>query len=274
MSPSALPLTLAIVLAETVAGGLWVLLFSQARGQSTPAFIKFCAAMMFVVAAIAFFVAAAVSVDNDVDGYPLHDSAMGAARWALAAVFAASALYAYATIREHQAPALALGGVASLLGLAALGLLARVVSGPTWGYPLVLANFVVGALVVGFAGLGMTLGHWYLTTPRLSEKPLRELTGLLVAAMVVQAALIGLALLLPHDSVDTSVDKSITSNMFFYMRIGFGLAFPGLLAWMAYDSAGVRAMQSSTGLLYIVIVLVVCGEVVGKGLLFTSAVPA
>jgi MFS family permease len=273
MSPSSLPLTLVIVLAELAAGGLWVLLFSQARGQATPAFIKFCAAMMFVVAAIAFFVAGAVSVGDDVDGYPLRESAMGPARWALAGVFAASALYAYATIREHRAAAFALGGAASAIGLVALGLLARVVSGPTWGYPLVLANFVIGSLVVGLAGLGMTLGHWYLVTPRLPEKPLRELTGLLVVAMAVQALFLAPALLLPHDTVHTSVDKTITSNMFFYLRIGFGLAFPALLAWMSYDSAGVRAMQSSTGLLYIVMVLVICGEVVAKGLLFTSGVP-
>ena len=57
------------------------------------------------------------------------------------------------------------------------------------------------------------------------------------------------------------------------MRVAFGLAFPMLLVWMAYDSAGVRAMQSATGLLYIAMALVLAGEVVGKGLMFTSGVP-
>jgi MFS family permease len=268
-----LPLTLVIVLAELAVGGIWVLLFAQVRGDSTPSFIKFCAVMMFVVAAIAFLVAAAVSVDGDVDGYPLHDSSMGPARLALAGLFGASALYAYATVREQRTAWLGLGGLASVIGLAALGLLARVVAEPTWSVGLVLASFVIGSLVVGFAGLGMTLGHWYLVTPRLPEKPLRELTGLLFVLIIVQALFVAPALLLPHDTVHTSVDKEITSNVFFYLRIGFGLAFPGLLAWMAYDSAGVRAMQSSTGLLYIAMVLVFCGEVVAKGLMFTSGVP-
>ena len=138
---------------------------------------------------------------------------------------------------------------------------------------MVFASFVIGSLVVGFAGLGMTLGHWYLVTPRLPEQPLRELTGLLFIVMLLQAAFLAPALLLPHDSVDTSIDKEITSNVFFYLRISLGLAFPALLAWMAYDSAGVKANQSATGLLYIAMVLVICGEVVAKGLMFTSAVP-
>jgi hypothetical protein len=273
MSPDSLPLTLVIVLAECTAGGLWVLLFAQARGDSAPSFVKFSAVMMFVVAAIAFFVAAAVSVGDDVDGYPLNDGSMSGARWSAAAAFGASALYAYATVREHRSAAFALGGVASAAGLVALGFLADVAGGPAWGYPLVLASLVIGSLVVGFAGLGMTLGHWYLVTPRLPEKPLRELTGLLFLAMVVQAVFLVPALILPHDTVNTSVDNTISSNVFFYLRVSFGLAFPALLAWMAYDSSGVRAMQSATGLLYIAMVLVICGEVVAKGLLFTSGVP-
>jgi hypothetical protein len=118
MSPSSLPLTLVIVLVECAVGGLWVLLFTQARGDSTPSFIKFSAVMMFVVVVIAFLVAAVVSVDSDVDGYPLRNSFVGDARWALAAVFGASALYAYATVRDHRNAAFALGGLASALGLA------------------------------------------------------------------------------------------------------------------------------------------------------------
>jgi hypothetical protein len=42
---------------------------------------------------------------------------------------------------------------------------------------------------------------------------------------------------------------------------------------MSYDAAGVKANQSATGLLYLVMVMVICGEVVAKGLMFTSGVP-
>ena len=42
---------------------------------------------------------------------------------------------------------------------------------------------------------------------------------------------------------------------------------------MAFDSSGVRAMQSATGLLYIAMTLVLTGEVLANGLLFVTAAP-
>src|SRR3990172_8067950 len=129
--------------------------------------------------------------------------------------------------------------------LAALGFLAAEFSEPAWGFPLVLASMAVGALVLGAVSLGMVLGHWYLVTPRLPEQPLREMTFWLLAVMVVQALLIVPGLALPHDEISGSVDTPILENPFFYMRVAFGLAFPMALAWMAYDSAGARAMQSA-----------------------------
>ncbi|HEY8768356.1 MAG TPA: hypothetical protein VIP09_14020 [Dehalococcoidia bacterium] len=60
---------------------------------------------------------------------------------------------------------------------------------------------------------------------------------------------------------------------YFRGRHRLGLGFPAVLGWIAHDSSGVRAMQSATGLLYLAMVLVICGEVVANGLLFVSAVP-
>jgi hypothetical protein len=99
------------------------------------------------------------------------------------------------------------------------------------------------------------------------------MTGFLLIAVVVQALLIIPALVLPRDSVQTSVDTPILENVFFWLRLAGGIGFPLVLAYMAYDSSGVRAMQSATGLLYIAMVLVLAGEVMGKGILFASAVP-
>lgn len=280
MSAEALPYTLLILLAELAVGGLWVLLAAHWRGTAAPSFVKFSAAMVPVLAAIAFAVAMALDVKEEIDGYAVDTSWADPARVALAAVLVLSLPYMTLTLRESRGPALAAGGAASLAGLAALGFLAAEFSAPAWpdgplgGFPLVFASMVLGALVLGAVSLGMVLGHWYLVTPRLPEAPLREMTFWLLAAMALQALLTLAALALPHDDISGSVDTPILENPFFYMRIGFGLAFPMLLAWMAYDSAGARAMQSATGLLYIAMALVLAGELVGKGLMFTSAVPS
>src|SRR3990172_6529301 len=235
MSADALPLTLLIIFAEFTIGGLWVLWLADLRGAAVASFVKFGAGLVFVTAALTFWIAAKVSVSSEVDGYPLDPSYMPPARVALALVFA-----------------LAL---------------------PTWGSVGTLLSLTVGALVLGAVSMGMILGHWYLVTPRLPEQPLREMTFFLLLALGFQALLLIPSLALPRDSITTSVNGPIGANPFFWMRVGGGLAFPAVLSYMAFDSSGVRAMQSATGLLYIAMALVLAGEVRAKGLLFATAVP-
>ncbi len=273
MSPESLPYALLILLVELTVGGFWVLYFSQFRGQSTPSFVKFGAVSVAVVAVITLLVAAQLDIGDDIDGYPLDGSYADELRWALAAVFGLTVLHAAATMRDQRIPALALGGAASVAGVVAIVFLTQVIAGPTWGFALVFVSLVIAALVVGAVSQGMVLGPWYLVTPRLPEQPLREMTGLLVVVMVLQMVLLVPALALPHDTPVTSVDTEILSNPFFYLRVGAGIAFPAMLAWMAFDASGVRAMMSATGLLYIAMALVLAGEVVGRGLMFASGVP-
>jgi len=273
ISAQALPFTLLIVLVEFTVGGLWVLWAAHLRGQSAASFVKFGAGMVLVMAGLTFWLAAELGVDDEVDGYPLDPSYMPEARVALAVVFALSVPYAVLTLREARVPSLVAGGATSIAGLAAVAFLAQVFALPTWGYIGTLLAFVVGGLVVGAVSMGMVLGHWYLVTPRLPEQPLREMTFFLLVAMAVQALLLIPALALPRDTIANAVETPILENPFFWMRVGGGLAFPMLLTWMAYDSSGVRAMQSATGLLYIAMALVLSGEVLAKGLLFVSAVP-
>jgi hypothetical protein len=274
ISAEALPFTLLIVLVELTVGGLWVLWAAHIRGKSADSFIKFGAGMTVVLAGFTFWLAASLTVDSEVDGYPLDPSYMTEARWALAITFALSIPYALLTLRQQaRVPSLIAGGAASIAGFAAIALLAQVFAVPTWGYALTLLAFVLGAIVVGGVSMGMILGHWYLVTPRLPEQPLREMIFWLLVAMGVQAVLIILALVLPRDTIASADDTPILQNPFFWMRVAGGLLFPMLLIWMAYDSSGVRAMQSATGLLYIAMALVLSGEVLAKGLLFVSAVP-
>ncbi|MBI2913957.1 MAG: hypothetical protein HYY03_08560 [Chloroflexi bacterium] len=273
MSADALPYTLLILLTEFAIGGLWVLWLADLRGRAAASFIKFGAGLVFVSAALAFWVAAKTTVHDDVDGYPLDPGYMTAARVALALVFGLSLPYTLLALRGSRRAGLVAGGLASAAGLGAVALLAQVFALPTWGYAGTLLSLIVGGLAVGAVSMGMILGHWYLVTPRLPEQPLREMTFFLLVALGVQALLVIPALALPRETIANAVDEPILENPYFWMRMGGGLAFPMLLSYMAYDSSGVRAMQSATGLLYIAMALVLSGEVLGKGLLFVTAVP-
>src|SRR3990172_406127 len=134
MSADALPLTLLIIFAEFTIGGLWVLWVADLRGAAAASFLKFGAALVFVTAALTFWIAAKVSVSSEVDGYPLDPSYMTPARIALVLVFALTLPYAILTIAGARSPGLVAGGLASAARLAALALLSQGFAVPTWGY--------------------------------------------------------------------------------------------------------------------------------------------
>jgi len=275
MNVDALPFTLLILLAECAIGGLWVLVASDARGMVAKSFVKFGAGLTLVMAAFTFWVAAKVQVSADVDGYPLDPAYMSGVRIALGVFFALTFPYLYLARRESRRASLVVGGLASTAGLAALALMAQVFAIPTWGYVGTLLSLLVGTMSVGAVSMGMVLGHWYLVTPRLPARPLREVTAFLLLALAIQVVLLAPALALPVREVPANgLDVSIGQNPFFWMRVGGGLLFPMGLAYMAWDSSGVRAMQSATGLLYLAMALILSGEVLGKGLLFATAVPS
>jgi|SRR5581483_7427275 len=273
MNPEALPYTLLILLAEFTIGCLWLLWFTDLRGAVISSFVRFSAAMCALMAVFTLIVARQMDVPSIVDGYPLNTAYVGPTRVALAVLLGLSVPYAIATLVAPRRVALVLGGVASLAGLVALGIMAQVFAPPVWGYAGIFASLVVGALAVGGVSMGMILGHWYLVTPRLPEQPLREVTVLLMVALALQLVILLPNVALPHDHIPTSTEITLGLSPFFWMRIAGGIAFPLVLTYMAYDSSSMRAMQSATGLLYLAMALVLSGEVLAKALMFVTGVP-
>ena len=273
MNSEALPYTLLILLAEFTIGCLWILWMTDLRGSVISSFVRFSAGMCVVMAVFTLIVARQMYVPAIVDGYPLDTGFVGPARTALAVLLGLTVPYFIATLVAPRSVALTLGGIASLAGLVALGIMSQVFALPVWGYAGVFASLVVGALAVGGVSMGMILGHWYLVTPRLPEQPLREVTVVLLVALVLQLVILLPNVFLPHDHVPSSTDITLGLSPFFWMRIAGGVIFPAVLTYMAYDSSSIRAMQSATGLLYLAMAMVLSGEVLAKALMFVTGVP-
>jgi hypothetical protein len=72
---------------------------------------------------------------------------------------------------------------------------------------------------------------------------------------------------------DALLAISLPENPAFWLRVGVGLIFPAILAFMAYKSSQERAMMSATGLLYIAVGAILAGEALGRGLLFVTGAP-
>lgn len=276
MSVAALPFATFLLLLEFAAGTQLVLLVPQFRGQVSPGFLKMGALMAFAVGCLALWAAAALSIGGDVAGYPLDGRFGGPMRVAATVYVVLSAVTAWLIWRERLGPGRTANLAATAAGLATILLAAAVVRLPTWGYLGAVLSLLAGAASLGAVSLGMTLGHWYLVTPRLPERPLNDLTLLLLVLLAAQTLLVGANVIIPAGTLPAGADAletNLGANLWFWLRVGVGLLFPLALAFMAWQSSVVRAMMSATGLLYIAMGAVLAGEVLARALLFSTARP-
>ena len=282
MNLDALPYTTFIVLVEFCVGTLAVCVLADWRGRVAASFVKLCAAMVACGAVVLVLNALALDPKSVTGGYRLED---GVVSWVklTCGVFLLSTLpYNWFVLQERKRESRYSGLVAIAAGVGLVALTSYYVSLPTWGFAGTLFSITAGALSVGAVVVAMTLGHWYLVTPRLPREPLTELTLLLLAAVGVQGVLLVINVAIPVREAPAATaflgSSTLSANPAFWLRIIIGLMFPGALAWMSYASsrgypANENAMMSATGLLYIAVCAVVVGEVLARGLLFLTGVP-
>ncbi len=114
----------------------------------------------------------------------------------------------------------------------------------------------------------VVLAHWYLVTPKISERPLILTTQLLMLVLGIQLLLFAVWLAAGLPDMEPFEALTGPNMVFVWLRLVVGLVFPLLLSWMAYRTALTRSMESATGLLYIEFALVMASTIVAAGLLF------
>ena len=275
MNLDALPHTVLLILAEFSVGSLIALLVAQARGMVAASFLKLSAAV--IAGGAGLTVLAAFNTNSSVlEGYRLEPDLFGPVRGTFITFLVLAALYGWFVLRERRRESLAIGALATAAGVAGVAILAYQVSPPTWGFAGTLLSLLVGTLALGLVTEAMILGHWYLVSPKLPGKPLQELTFLLLAVLLLQAALLVLNAAIPaRETPETTalLSGGLAANPAFWLRVGVGLLFPIALAYMAWRSSLERAMMSATGLLYIAVGAVFVGELLARGLLFVTGAP-
>lgn len=282
MNLDALPYTSFIVLLEFSVGSLLVCLFADWRGRVAASFVKFSAAMATTAAAVMLLNSLALDPKSAIGGYRLDDGVLTPVKIATIAFLVSTLPYNWYLQKADRRMAMFTGAASALVGIGLVAVTAYYVSLPTWGYAGSLLSIIAGTLSVGLVVLAMTLGHWYLVTPRLPREPLEELTLLLVAAVALQGLLLVINIIIPAREVPDATaflgSTTLGANPAFWLRIAIGLLFPAALGYMSYVSsrgypANENAMMSATGLLYIAVGAVLVGEVLARGLLFLTGVP-
>ena len=133
---------------------------------------------------------------------------------------------------------------------------------PWW----LLVDDLTSAAVLGSAMTAMLIGHSYLLAPAMSLTPLLRLLAALAASTVVRIGVTVVGLWLWTQAwAGTTLD----SEMILWLTVRWGIGFLGplVLAWLAWETTRIRSTQSATGILYVVVILCLLGELTSQLLL-------
>ena len=157
---------------------------------------------------------------------------------------------------------------ATLLGVAYL--IAAVAAYHAAVRPAHIAWSIAGALasiaLLGSVNLAMLLGHWYLVVRGMPIDPLKRLT---IATLVAAIAKIALVIVV----IAVAWPPPVIRDIFFWMRAGWGLLGPLALYPMVWGTVKIRSTMAATGILYVDVVAVVIGEVLGGWLSALAHLP-
>lgn len=124
------------------------------------------------------------------------------------------------------------------------------------------------ALVLGASSVSMLLGHWYLVSPNLPIGYLKASTIGLITALVIRSACL-VAVVVSTKLQLANIHFFEIYGIFFLQRVAIGLLLALILSILTYFCVRIRSTQSATGILYVVLVFCLIGELIG-GYLFAK----
>jgi hypothetical protein len=270
-----LPFALLLLAGQFAIGcQLWLLVLDL-RALVTRGLIKVAAVLTIAGTAVTAWLALALPSHTNIAGYALPADDLPVARLALVLMLLFSIAGAIAIWSEHRSLEMATEASASAASLVLLGALAAFVRPDSGSLLATTLSLLAGSLALGGVCLAMTLGHWYLVTPRLPERPLNEMTLSLFVIIVVQLLLLilNVYLLASEGRIVLPGTPGLGQNPAFWLRVGVGFGLGGLFTYMAWQSSKMRGMMSATGLLYLATGAVLSGQALACSLIFTTAIP-
>ena len=245
-----------------------VWLLAQAT-DATRGFLWFSAIMAGVLGIVWYLAEASLPPPSTLAIAPAED--LAEPRRAAAA---GSAILAIVTgIRLRQ------GMTARWWGLAAIGAGILGMALAAWGWTAgstlalpYLVELLALSAVTGGSLVALVLSHWYLVTPRISERPLLLAARVLIVTLVVQILLFATWQVVPLEGGQPFTDLTGPNALLVWLRLIVGLLFPLALTVMAYRTALTRSMESATGLLYIEFAVVLASTIVTAALMLGEGV--
>jgi hypothetical protein len=268
----ALPQAAYFILIEAAVGGVITLFWVHLRGEVSRGFTLFTGICFLIAAGLAIWLRTAFPPLTVVDPAAALWFAVERTLSIAFAVLLAVYLIGLSPEERWRGITRLIGPLVPLLGLAALWAAALVDASPQLlglGTPLAV---LAGAMALGAALTGLSLGHWYLVAPTLSVRPLIQVTFVCLGALIVQLVLLPALLFLPGVPPDRLQSLFSDYLVFLGVRVVFGLLVPIVTTVMTWRTARIRSLDSATGLLYIVAALVLAGEIAARTLQFLTGI--
>lgn len=129
-----------------------------------------------------------------------------------------------------------------------------------------IAGAITSTAIIGSVSMAMLLGHWYLVVRGMAIDPLKRLTWSLLVCTIAKSLLVIVAVFSIHGPLERGTplySLLISDGVFFWMRIGWGLIGTFGLYPMVWGTVKIRSTMAATGILYVAVVAVIIGEVLG-----------
>lgn len=207
------------------------------------------------------------------------------ALWIVCAIWAAFcllfAIYIVTLWSDHEALRARTFSFGLLAGLIAVIALVLLLKPPSFGVIASVAyavTAITSAMVLGLVSGAMMFGHWYLIDLGMDVEYLRSFVRVigiaLIADLVAMAiALAVLAIFGGPGATSAIADLFANHLTLFLMRMVLGPVASIVLAWMCWQTLKIPQTMAATGLLYIALMSVVVGEMLGRFILFRTALP-
>ena len=127
-----------------------------------------------------------------------------------------------------------------------------------------IAGALTALALLGSVNLAMLLGHWYLVVRGMSIDPLKRLTIATLVTAIAKVLLVVIVIV---------IEPRPMKDLFFWMRAGWGLLGPLALYPMVWGTVKLRSTMAATGILYVDVVAVIIGEVLGAWLAAMAHLP-
>lgn len=245
----------ALVLAETVAGGLTLVFMTPLWNEVRRGFFVLTCSILALFSAAVWGSVSAGRVTGD-------DAGTWSLRLAFALTFVLLAVVVLLLVRRGTW-ARFVGYAAAPLAVGMLGAMAGTADG-SWLVAFLQA--LAGAAFLGAVLDGLLLGHWYLTDRGLTRTPINRYTNLLLVGVALEASALVLGGFGPTEATPEFNPLLTSAGLASWIALGMvaATALIGVMIRITLRGPRASAVQAATGFFYLAVITATTAEFAAK----------